>query len=62
MHAGFRVKPSKCDFAEEKIGLCSCQKDCVLHNCFPRPTTVKEVKRFLRSANFYRRHTKNMGL
>jgi len=29
---------------------------------FPRPTTVKEAKRFLGLANFYRRHIRNMGM
>ena len=70
--AGLRVKPSKCNFAEEKIeyfgfvlspkGVCPTKKNIEAINCFPRPTIVKEVKRFLGLSNFYCRCIKNMGL
>ena len=72
--AGLRVKPSKCTFAENQIdylgftisakGVCPTNKD-VLRLAvkeFPRPTSVKEVKRFLGLANFYQRHLQNMGV
>ena len=70
--AGLRVKPSKCTFAENQIdylgftisakGVCPTNKNVLAVKEFPRPTSVKEVKRFLGLANFYRRHLQNMGV
>ena len=55
--AGPRVKPSKCTFAENQIdylgftisakGVCPTNKNVLDVKEFPRPTSVKEVKRFL---------------
>ena len=70
--AGLKVKPSKCVFGEKQVdylgfnisarGVCPTHKNMLAVKEFPRPTTVKEVKRFLGSANFYRRHLQNMGV
>ena len=70
--AGLRVKPSKCTFAENQIdylgftisakGVCPTNKNVLAVKEFPCPTSVKEVKRFLGLANFYRRHLQNMGV
>ena len=55
--AGHGVRPSKCAIPEEKIeylgfelspkGMCRTEKNTEAIKCFPRPTTLKEVKRFL---------------
>ena len=70
--AGLKVKPSKCMFAEKQIdylgftisgkGVHPTHKNILAVKEFPRPTSVKEVKRFLGLANFYRRHLQNMGV
>ena len=70
--AGLKVKPSKCTLAEKQInylgfsisakGVCPTFKNVLAVKEFPYPTSVKEVKRFLGLANFYRRHLQNMGI
>ena len=70
--AGLKVKPSKCVFGEKQVdylgfnisarGVCPTHKNMLAVKEFPHPTTVKEVKRFLGLANFYRRHLQNMGV
>ena len=70
--AGLKVKPSKCTLAEKQInylgfsisakGACPTFKNVLAVKEFPCPTSVKEVKRFLGLANFYRRHLQNMGI
>ena len=70
--AGLKVKPSKCVFGEKQVdylgfnisarGVCPTHKNILAVKEFPHPTTVKEVKRFLGLANFYRRHLQNMGV
>jgi len=70
--AGLKLKPSKCRFAEKQVdylgfsisasGVCPTQKNVLAVKEFPRPTSVKEVKRFLGLANFYRRHLQDMGI
>ena len=67
--AGLKVKPSKCMFAEKQIyylgftisakGVGPTHKNVLAVKQFPRPTSVKEVKRFLGLANFY---LQNMGV
>ena len=42
--------------------MCPTEKNTEAIKCFPRPTTVKEVKRLLGLANFYHRHIKDMGI
>ena len=64
--AGLRLKPSKCVFVASKIeylghtltaqGVRPNSKKVEAVKCFPRPSTVKEVKSFLGLANFYCRH------
>ena len=61
---GLKVKPSKCIYAEKQIdylgfnisatGVCPTHKNILAVKEFSRPNTVKEVKRFLGLANFYR--------
>ena len=69
---GLKVKPSKCTLAEKQInylgfsisakGVWPTFKNVLAVKEFPCPTPVKEVKRFLGLANFYRRHLQNMGI
>ena len=42
--------------------MCPTNKNVLAVKEFPCPTSVKEVKRFLGLANFYRRHLQNMGV
>ena len=70
--AGLRVKPSKCAIAEHQVKYlgfvlsareaCPTEKNIEAIKLFPRPNTVKEIKRFLGLANFYLRHIKNIGI
>ena len=70
--AGLRLKPSKCVFAAEEIeylghtltteGVKPNSEKVEAVKSFPRPSKVKEVKSFLRLANFYRRHIPDMAI
>ena len=42
--------------------MCPTNKNVLAVKEFPRPTFVKEVKRFLGLANFYQRYLQNMGV
>ena len=42
--------------------MCPTQKNVLAVKEFPLPTSVKEVKRFLGLASFYRRHLQDMGI
>ena len=69
---GLKVKPSKCRFAEKQVdylgfnisatGVCPTHRNVFAVKEFPRPNTVKEIKRFLGLANFYRQHLRDMGM
>ena len=69
---GLKVKPSKCRFAEKQVhylgfsvsaaGVSPTHKNVLAAKQFPSPQTVKEVKRFLGLANFYRQHLQDMGI
>ena len=66
------MKLSKCAIAEHKVeylgfvlsskGVCPTEKNIEAIKPFSRPSTVKEVKRFLGLAIFYWRHVRNMGM
>ena len=66
------MKPSKCRLAEKQVdylgfsvsvaGVSPTHKNVLAAKEFPRPQTVKEVKRFLGLANFYHQHLQDMGI
>ena len=67
-----KSKAIKCTLTEKQInylgfsisakGVCPTLKNVLAVKEFPCPTSVKEVKRFLGLANFYRRHLQNVGI
>ena len=69
--AGLRLRPEKCVFATEQVeflgytltteGVRPNWKNVDAIEDFPRPTSAKDVQRFLGMANFYCRHIQRMA-
>ena len=69
--AGLRLRAEKCVFATEQVeflgytltteGVRPNRKNVDAVEVFPRPTSAKDVRRFLGMANFYRRHIQGIA-